>query len=305
MDLSVIILNHNTRDMTVACIDSVFRETRIAKVEVVLVDNASTDGSVEAVRESFPHVICKINEDNVIFPIANNDAVPLTRGRYLLLLNSDTVILDRALDKMVAFMDANPGVGICGAKMFDAQLRPWHYETWALSGPLYLFHPLMLKLFGNIGEKRVDWVCGACLLIRRSVIDQIGLMDDFMYGEDMDWCLRAKEAGWEVWHLGDAKIIHYWGVTSTTPQKIAWRIHAGRRSKIYYVSKHSGALGALSIRMALIVEAFAKLAINTVRLPFLGRDARAYCLGQCIGYLRLAKDILTGHILDPMPPRRS
>jgi GT2 family glycosyltransferase len=304
VDLSVIILNHNTRDMTVACIESVYRETRLSKFEVLLVDNASIDGSVEAVRERFPDVICKINTENVVFPIANNDALPLTRGRLVLLLNSDTVILDGALDKMVAFMDATPSAGVCGAKMYDAQLQPWRYETWTLSGARYLMHPLLLKLFGNIGDRNVDWVCGACLLIRRGVIDQIGPMDSFMYGEDMDWCLRAKAAGWEVWHLGSAKIIHYWGVTGTTPQKIAWRIYAGRRSKVYYIGKHGGALGALSIRLALLIEAFAKLVFYSLESPFLDRDARAFRFGQCRGYWRLTKNILARRILEPMPTRR-
>lgn len=305
MDLSVIILNHNTRDMTIECIDSVFRETRSCEVEVVLVDNASSDGSVEAIRQRFPQVICKVNDDNVIFPIANNEAVPLTRGRHLLLLNSDTVVLDGALDKMVAFMDSHPEVGVCGAKMYDAQMRAWHYETWALTASRYLIHPLMLRLFGDIGDKRVDWVCGACLLIRREVVEQIGLMDHFMYGEDMDWCLRAKKAGWDVWHRGDARIIHYWGVTGTTPDKIAWRIFAGRRSKVYYIGKHSRAAGALGIQLVLLIEAFAKMAIYSVQAPFLPEQPRAYRRGQRSGYWKLAKAILSGRILDPMPTRRT
>lgn len=290
--------------MTIACIESVFKETRSATVEVILVDNASTDGSVEAICQRFPQVICKVNDKNVIFPIANNDAVPLTSGRYLLLLNSDTVILDQALEKMVAFMDANPRVGVSGAKMYDAQLRPWHYETWKLTASRYLIHPLMLRWFGDIGSKQVDWVCGACLLIRREVIDQVGLMDDFMYGEDMDWCLRASQAGWKIWHLGDAKIIHYWGVTSTTPEKIAWRIYAGRRSKVYYIGKHSTFAGALGIRFALLLEAFAKMAIYSIQAPFLESAQRAYRSGQRSGYWRLAKAILSGRILDPMPTQR-
>lgn len=290
--------------MTIECIESIFRETSVCEFEVILVDNASTDGSVEAISAAFPGVVIKSNSTNTIFPTANNEAIKLTKGKYILLLNSDTLILDGALDKMVAFMDANNNVGVCGAKMYNAQLQPWRYETWRLGGGTYLFNPLMLKIFGNIGDKSVDWVCGACLMVRRSVIDQIGFMDEYMYGEDMDWCLRAKKAGWDVWHLGRAHIIHYWGITSTTPEKIAWRIYAGRRSKIYYIDKHSGWHGSLLIRLAILVEAFSKLWLFAAQMIFLSRAARAYKVGQCKGYWRLIKDIVRGQILEPMPSRR-
>jgi GT2 family glycosyltransferase len=303
LDLSVIIVNHNTRDMTIECIASVFKETPSVAVEVVLVDNASTDGSVDAVRARFPQIICKVNDRNVIFPIANNEAVPLTSGRHILLLNSDTVVLDRALEKMVAFLDANPQVGVCGAKMYDAKLQPWHYETWTLTASRYLIHPLMLRWFGDIGDKRVDWVCGACLMIRREVVEQIGLMDDYMYGEDMDWCLRAKKKGWEIWHRGDARIIHYWGVTGTTPEKIAWRIFAGRRSKVYYIAKHGRPACAIGIRLALLIEAFVKMALYSLQAPLLPDASRAYRRGQRAGYWKLTKAILTGRVLDPLTPR--
>jgi GT2 family glycosyltransferase len=249
MDLSVIIVTHNTRDMTMECIESVFNESSKITVEVILVDNASRDGSVDAVKERFPQVLCKVNVENKIFPIANNEAIPLAKGRYILLLNSDTVILNGALDKMVAFMDADPSIGVCGAKMFDANLTPWKYDTWRLTPLSYLLNALFIRWNGQIGTKAVDWICGACLMIRREVVSQIGVMDLFMYGEDMDWCIRAKESGWGIWHCGDAHIIHYWGVSGTTPEKIEWRIFAGRRSKIYYISKHSGIAGAISIRL--------------------------------------------------------
>lgn len=290
--------------MTLDCIDSVFRETRNAKIEVVLVDNASTDGSVEAVKKRFPQAICKVNTENVVFPIANNEVIKLTNGRYVLLLNSDTLILDGALDKMVALMDANEKIGVCGAKMYDPQLRPWHYETWALSGAMYMLHPLLLRLYGDIGDKSVDWVCGACLMIRRKVINEIGLMDEFMYGEDMDWCLRAKTAGWDVWHMGDARIIHYWGVTGTNPEKIAWRIYAGRRSKIYYIGKHGGLLGSINIRLALLLEAFVKLLLYTIQMPLISRSLRVRRQAQCVGYWRLVKEVITCRILNGMRDHR-
>ena len=144
-------------------------------------------------------------------------------------------------------------------------------------------------------------MCGACLMIRRRTIDQIGLMDEFMYGEDTDWCIRAREAGWEVWHRDDAQIIHYWGVTATTPEKIAWRVFAGRRSKIYYISKLNGSLDGLCIRIILFVEAAAKIFAYSAQLPWLSPQQRVYRKAQRAGYRKLWKALLTGRILDSLP----
>jgi GT2 family glycosyltransferase len=287
--------------MTLDCIRSVFEQTKSISVEIILVDNASKDASVETIRQRFPTVIIKENDENKLFPVANNEAIPLASGRYVLLLNSDTVVLDRALEKMVAFMDANPTAGICGAKMYDANMRPWRYETWRPTAVRYLIQPLLMRFLGDVQSSRVAWVCGACLMIRREVFEDIGLLDEFMYGEDMDWCVRTHDAGWDVWHLDDARIIHYWGVTGTTPEKIAWRIFAGRRSKVYYISKFNGSVDGFLIRIVLAFEATVKIAAYTAQLPWLAPERRSYRSAQVAGYRMLWKALFTGRILNSVP----
>jgi len=297
-DLSVIIVNHNTRDLVTMCIRSIYAETKAIRYEIILVDNASTDGSVAAIQKQFPEVRVIANTANLGFPEANNYAIPLARGRYILLLNSDTLILDQALDRMVAFMDQHPEVGITGPKMYDAEMRPWRYEMWFPSPALYLLQPLLLHFWGDIGDREVDWVPGACLMIRRCVIDQIGLLDTFMFGEDVDWCFRAKKAGWRIFHLGQARIIHYWGATATAPDKIAGRVFGGHQAKLYYALKHFGKWGYFSLSLIIGLKALIKLLILAVQQAFAAPQSAQGLRGQMIGYRRLLAVLVSNRILS-------
>jgi GT2 family glycosyltransferase len=297
-DLSIIIVNHNTRDLLTRCIRSIYAETKSISFEIILVDNASTDDSVAVIREQFPEVRVITNTTNLGFPEANNQAIPLARGQYILLLNSDTVILDQALDRMVAFMNQHPEVGITGPKMYDAQMRPWRYETWFPSPMLYLLQPLLLHFWGDIGDKEVDWVCGACLMIRRCVIDQIGLLDTFMFGEDWDWCYRAKKAGWRIFHLSQAQIIHYWGATATAPEKMAGRVFGSHQAKLYYARKHFGKLGYLSLYLIISLKALIKLLFLAVQQAFAKSESAQELREQMVGYRRLLAALASNRILS-------
>jgi hypothetical protein len=212
-----------------SCLQSVREETNLSH-EIWVVDNGSSDGSPEMVRREFPHVHLIANTDNKGFAAANNQALPLCTGEYILLLNSDTVVLEGALDSMVAHMHANSHVGALGCKLLnaDGSLQPSAHRFYSTARSLVenrLAHLLwprkhantrFLSFWDHGAIRRVDWVCGAVLMLRREVIRDVGLLDDsfFMYGEEIDWQMRMHKAGYQVWFLPGARIIHYGGGSS-------------------------------------------------------------------------------------------
>jgi len=201
-------------------------------LEIILVDNNSQDGTVEIVANHFPTVKLIINDKNVGFSRANNQALKVSKGRFILWLNPDTVLLPNALDTLVAFMDSRPDVAIVGPKVLNkdrtlqGQCRRGFPTPWAMfcyfSGLSELFphHKLFSKYLMTYQNENVahevDAVSGSCLLVRREVMDKIGLLDEdyFMYGEDLDYCYRAKKAGWKVYYTPEAQVIHYGGTAS-------------------------------------------------------------------------------------------
>lgn len=252
VDLSIIVVNWNTCELLAQCLQSLEDTIRDSSYEVWVVDNGSSDGSVEMVRERFPRTHLIVNMENVGFARANNQAIDCCRGRYLLLLNSDTKVLPGALGELVRFMDDHRGAGVAGARLlysdgtFQASHSPfptlWR-EFLMLSGlgrrlvrPRYpSYGPEVEK-----GDQQVDYVEGACLLARREAIDQVGGLDEriFMYAEDVDWCYRFAQAGWEVWYLPQVRIVHYGGQSSRQRQaRMEAELYG---SRIYFFRKHTG-----------------------------------------------------------------
>lgn len=231
LDVSVIIVNWNTQEILRDCLKSVYEETRDISFEVVVVDNASSDGSVEMVQEKFPQVILIENTENRGFAAANNQGMCVARGRYVLLLNSDTIVLDGAIQKTIAFADQHTEAAVVGCKTFypDGALQRNCFMYPALVNML-LSAFFLNKLFPRnkfFGRERMAWwdlddvrevevVCGCYALVRSEAIDQVGMMEErlFMYGDDPDWCFRFKKAGWKTLFTPDAEIIH-WGGQST------------------------------------------------------------------------------------------
>jgi GT2 family glycosyltransferase len=220
MDLSVIILNYNTKDLLKACLTSVFASKTDYKFEVLVADNGSTDNSIEWVRIFCPSAKLIENNANLGFAKGNNVAIKQAVGKYILLLNSDTAVRPDTLDKSVRYMDAHSDVGIMGCKVLLPDGSLHEASRRRFPNPANAF----LRLFGfrkfsnynyqNISvdsEMEVDSVVGAFLCIRKSVIDKVGLLDEdfFMYGEDLDWCWRVKEAGYKVMYYPGAAITHY------------------------------------------------------------------------------------------------
>jgi hypothetical protein len=232
VDLSVSIVNYNNKEYLESCLNSIYSNHLKIDFEVIVVDNGSSDGSVEMTKQVFPSVTLIENSRNEGFVIANNKGVRASQGRYILSLNNDTVILDDVLDTLVEFMDKHPEAGVCGPKVLNNDGTIQHqckrgFPT--VSSLLYYYlglHKIFpkSKIFGHYLKtylktdevNEVDSVSGACLMVRREVIKEVGLLDEnfIMYGDDLDWCYRIKKAGWKVYYVPHAQIVHYGGRSS-------------------------------------------------------------------------------------------
>ncbi len=228
-DISICIVTYKARDFLRECLRSIEDTTRRFQYEVIVVDNGSQDGTIELLEDEFPTVSIVQNEVNAGFTRPMNQALEISIGRYLLQLNPDTEVLLDALDKLAAFMDEHPEVGICGPKVLNRDLTLQKSCRRGESRPLaVLSHFLGLaKIFPEdkrFGEYHLTYkdedeihqvagVAGSCMLIRRDVIDQIGFLDErfFAYQEDADLCFRAREAGWKIFYYPEAQVIHYGG----------------------------------------------------------------------------------------------
>lgn len=223
--------------------------------EIIVIDNASTDGSAAMVKQEFPHVVLIENMENRGFAAANNQGMAVAKGRYVLLLNSDTIVLADAIDKAVLFADAHPDAAVVGCRVLnsDMSLQPTCFMFPSLlnmllaSTYLYKIFPRS-KFFGREqmtwwdrnDARQVDVVTGCFMLVRKSAIDQAGPMDErfFMYGEETDWCYRFKRAGWKAMFTPSAQIIHLGGASSARIKPEMRLQLAG--SVLLFFRKHKG-----------------------------------------------------------------
>jgi len=226
-DISFIIINWNTRQMLLDCIASIEQHAAKLSFEIIVVDNASTDGSVESVRHSYPRVELIQNSSNLGFAKANNLGIKRMKGKYAVLLNSDTLVLAGALETMTAFMNASPRAGICGPQLLNADGSfqksfdrfPTLISEFTSKSFLRFFFPRLYRkqfLAGEVpsaGPSAVDFIIGACMVVRKEAIEKAGMLDEdyFFFYEEIDWCHRMKQRGWDVYHVPDARIIHFGG----------------------------------------------------------------------------------------------
>lgn len=253
LDVSVVVVSHNTRDILretlQSAVDSLGAPGRDNfRWEIWVSDNASTDGSPDMVAKVFPFVRLIRNANNVGFSAGNNQAIRQSRGRNLLLLNSDTVSPPGALPEIVKFLDDMPRAGACSPRLLCPDHNPQRFAWGGEPTPAYLLRRRLLRLLfrkdlHDWGVQRtlpVDWVSGACMAVRREVVEKVGLMDEtfFVYFEDVDWCRRIRLAGWKVFVVPSVEIVHIGGATlNATP----WAAAEYRRSLRLYYRKHYGA----------------------------------------------------------------
>ncbi len=264
MDVSIIIVNWNTKELLRGCLTSVYEQTVDLDFGVIVVDNASTDGSAEMVRNDFPQAMLIQNTKNCGFAAANNQAIAVAKGRYILLLNSDTVILDRAIEKTISFANENPKAGAIGCRVInpDGTLQetcfmfPSILNMLLSSTYLYKIFPKN-KFFGREqmtwwdrnDVREVDVITGCFILVRREAIEQVGILDErfFMYCEETDWCYRLKKKEWKVMFAPVGQIIHYGG--RSTRQRRAEMILQLRGSILLFIKKHKGFLSQVITRL--------------------------------------------------------
>lgn len=238
-DLSIIIVSFNTKELVLSAINSIKKHTKGITFEIIVVDNASIDGSSEAISK-LEGVKLINNKNNIGFAGANNQGIKKTKGRCILLLNSDTIISNNLLGEMVLWMDEKPEVGIatCSLRNKDASVQgtggyfptlPRVFSWMTIQDLPFVdkiikpFHPARSKSFSKETEfykkpKEMDWITGAFMLIRKDVFNKTGFFDEgyFMYVEDVDFCYRVKKQNWKIWYLPQWSIIHYGGASGST-----------------------------------------------------------------------------------------
>ncbi len=276
IDVSIIIVSWNTRDILRQCLESIYEQTPAMEYEVIIIDNASTDGSAEMIKTHFPKAILIENSINKGFAAANNQAIALAKGRYFLLLNPDTVILDNAINKSIKFAEQNPNAAVVGCKVLnpDRTIQPTCFMFPSLLN-MFLSSTYLYKLFPKnkfFGRERMTWwdrndarevdvVTGCFMFVRRDAVEQTGLMDErfFVYGEETDWCYRFKKEGWKVLFTPEAQIIHYGGQSSKAVS-IEMTLQL-RGSILLFIQKHRS---ALEYRLACVLVWL----FFAVRVPF-------------------------------------
>ncbi|MEI2689505.1 MAG: glycosyltransferase family 2 protein [Anaerolineae bacterium] len=307
MRLSVVIVNWNTRNLLERCLNSVSSDLSgfaNGSVETWVVDNASTDGSADLVKQRFPWVTLIENSGNVGFARANNQAIRQAAGRFILLLNSDTEIFPGALPGLI---DAAGGVSAGRrGRAAGAQPRRLLQNCYGslpsvaseIIGPYAL--DFLTKPWGKLGRHTqsraidkdgcqvVDRVSFACTMIRREALEQVGLLDERFefYSEDYDWFLRLRNAGWQTIFCPQAQIIHYWGASSG--QRSEWSLRQLYRSKRLYFAKHQGAAAEAVLRLGLTMRFALKWLIGAARRLY---DKPA-ATRQMAVYQRLIQDML-------------
>jgi N-acetylglucosaminyl-diphospho-decaprenol L-rhamnosyltransferase len=299
-DLVVVVVSYNTAGLLRTCLRSLRvsldRTQERFRSHVVVVDNASSDGSADLVRQEFSDVDLLVLEENRGFAAANNLAIRDVDARYVLLLNPDTEVLGDAPVALVRFMDQNPAAGACGGRLLNPDLTfqhsCFHFPTLPMS--LFDFFPLNHRIINSRLNGRyprrwysrpfpIDHPLGACMMVRREAIQQVGPMDEgfFMYCEEVDWCYRIKQAGWKIYYTPDAEIIHHGG--QSTRQSAGPMLVQLHRSRDRFFRKHYGPVyaefGRAIVRLGMVAatgRAYREAAAGLIDRPTLDRRLATY-----------------------------
>jgi GT2 family glycosyltransferase len=272
--VSVIIVSYNTCAMTLDCLRALMTSVQDIDLEVIVVDNASSDDSVEKIRSEFPNVRVIANEQNVGFGAANNQAMRQAGGEFFLLLNSDAFLQLGATSELLDYLHAHLHTGVVGPRLtygdgslqtscwrFPSPLRAW-MENLGLS-TVFPNHPVLgdYRNWPHDTEREVDWMIGACLLIRRTVYEQVGGFDErfFMYAEETDWQRRIRAKGWAIVFTPRAHVTHLGGASGATEKVRINRYFFGSMDR--YLHKHHGLLGLISLRCAMAVGAVPRVLV--------------------------------------------
>ncbi|MDH7480867.1 MAG: glycosyltransferase family 2 protein [Armatimonadota bacterium] len=288
MDLSIVIVNWNTRDYLERCLKSLYTYPPHAKFEILVVDNASTDGSAQMVREKFPTVTLLANSENVGYAQGNNQAIESAQGEFILLLNPDVEVKNGALDNLLEFGRAHPEAAAVGCRLVHPNGKVQRscrsfpeplgllFEYTGIS-KLFprskLFGSYRMRYFDYAHEAEVDQPMGSCLLLSRRAIEDVGEFDNQfpIFFNEVDWCYRAKEKGWKIYFTPLAEVIHHGGAsTSQAPAQMAVESH--RALKRFYAKHYRN-------KLPIVVYWFIMLAITVnsffvARMRSIGREKK-------------------------------
>lgn len=273
-DISIVLVCWNNKDYLGPCLDSLYGGGLRSSYDVVVVDNGSTDGSQAMLREEYPDVRIIQNDHNVGLGKASNQGIEATQGRYVLLLNNDTVVNGPSLDAMVDFLDANPEAGAAGGRLLNADGSVQScYNNFSTLREEFLIATRLGEMMwdgypANVDDsevRSVSWLGSACVMLRRAALDQVGLLDEeyFIYGDEADLQYRMKQAGWDIFYIPHAYTIHYGGRSMSR-----WRRRKMvYRGKMLFYRKNYGPVQTVAIRTMLGGLSLSKLALWCLALP--------------------------------------
>ena len=303
MVLSIIIPNRNGKDLLRNCLNSIYTHPPICEYEIIVVDDASRDGSPEMVKKEFSKIPVIVNQENCGFAYSTNRGIEKSRGKYILLLNNDTLALENSLNSLIEFMDKNSYVDICGCKLLSEN-GILHRSTQTfpkVSREFFHANPIFKKLYGgeeslshralffflNIFKTQwasfidynktteVDMITGAVFMFRRVLIDKIGLLDEnfFMYSEEADYCYRLKKSGGRVYYYPAASIIHLLGQTTKQDFKKGYWIAnpfliERYKSMLYFFKKHYSRMRFYLLKSVILEGHSLRWGINALKWLF-------------------------------------
>jgi len=276
MQLSIIIVNWNTKKLLHDCLQSIYKFTSGLKFEVVVVDNGSQDGSIDMMKKKFPKTKLILNKENLGFSKANNQGIKIAKGQYIFLLNSDTYLIENSFKKLLTNIKSRSKLGVIAPKLLSKdqtiqqsagyfphlpQVFFWmsfldDLPIGMLFKPYHIDHDSFYK-----NGQQIDWVTAAALMIPKKVIDEVGLLDPqiFMYGEEIEWCYRIKKAGYKIYFSPITKIIH---IGRGSHQKIPTKAFIGEyEGLMYFYKKYKSRFALQILKLLLKIGALVRIAV--------------------------------------------
>lgn len=283
LEVSIIIVSYNTREVTLACLDSIVKYTTSCTFEIILIDNGSSDGTLDAVRARFPSVRIVANTKNIGFAAANNQGIALATGQYILLLNPDTEVDEYSISNTLHYARQRPEAGVIGVRCIgvDGEQQSTLFRTKRLAEVcINAFIPnRMMRRSRILGRSRyvganldheqdVEIVAGCFMFVNRVALSQIGGMDEqfFMYGEEAEWCHRFRSRGWKVRYFPGARILHYGGVS--TDRSPAQMNIAMAKSNLLLIQKTQGRMSAYLANLFMLLRDGPRAAAWLFMKPF-------------------------------------
>jgi len=274
--LSIIIVNYNSGEELIVCIKSIIRYLTNVSYEIIVVDNNSTDNSRELLKEFSAEIKTIILETNTGYAIANNYGMEQCKGEYILLLNPDTYLNNNSIKQMIVFLDNKPEVGVVGPLLTDqngkSQLPSSNFPDLKQQILYMLNFKFLLNRIARSYEQRkalklkipfeVDWISGACFMLKRTIYESVGGLDEgfFLYAEDVDWCIRIKDSGWKIYCYPSTEVVHIRGVS--TKKNIFLLITTRYKSNLYFAKKHFSSSQLFILRIIVLIGLFFRLILT-------------------------------------------